>query len=118
MSDIVTPEFKEGELFVYLNGDRWELGMVKRKAEDGKYFCWYSRGDTAACTPVECMHKLINAGWTHIEEALDLAIRQVCKRWECPSVAYGFDDECEQCCDGTDKCESCWSDYFTKRRWA
>ena len=66
--------YEPGELFVYANGDRWELGMVKRPAEDGSgYFCWYSRGDTAALTPTSCMHKLANAGFTHVEELLESA---------------------------------------------
>ena len=65
-------EFKAGELFVYVNGDRWELGMVKRENNSGDgYFCWYHRGDTAANTPTRCMHKLANAGWTHIEQQMD-----------------------------------------------
>ena len=65
-------EYKDGELFVYTNGDRWELGKVKRPNNDGSgYFCWYSTGDTAANTPVECMHKLANAGWSRIEGEFD-----------------------------------------------
>ena len=61
--------YENGELFVYVNGDRWELGMVKRPNNTGDgYFCWYSRGDTAANTPIECMHKLANSGWTHVEQ--------------------------------------------------
>ena len=37
-------EYEPGELFVYTNGDRWELGMVKRPNNDGSgYFCYYSR---------------------------------------------------------------------------
>lgn len=68
-------EFRPGELFVYVNGDRWELGMVKRPNNTGDgYFCWYSRGDTAANTPLSHMHKLANAGWTRIEQELDDAI--------------------------------------------
>ena len=59
--------FKPGELFVYTNGDRWELGKVKRLREDGKYACWYSVGDTAAVTSPEHMHKLENAGYSHVE---------------------------------------------------
>ena len=59
--------FKPGELFVYTNGDRWELGKVKRLREDGKYACWYSTGDTAAVTPPENMHKLENAGYSRAE---------------------------------------------------
>lgn len=64
-------EFSSGELFVYANGDRWELGQVKAKARDGAYYCWYSTGDTAACTPVDKMHKLANAGWSHVERGGD-----------------------------------------------
>lgn len=68
-------EFVPRELFVYVNGDRWELGMVKRPNNTGDgYFCWYSRGDTAANTPLSHMHKLANAGWTRIEQELDDAI--------------------------------------------
>lgn len=64
--------FEPGELFVYTNGNRWELGMVKRPNNSGDgYFCWYSRGDTAANTPTTHMHKLSNAGFTHIEQLLD-----------------------------------------------
>lgn len=60
-------EFKDGELFVYTNGEHWELGMVKRKVSEDTYACWYSMGDTAAHTCVTHMHKLANAGWSHIE---------------------------------------------------
>lgn len=68
--------YEPGELFVYTNGDRWELGMVKRPGSGDGYFCWYSRGDTAANTPVEHMHKLENAGFTHIEQLLDDATKK------------------------------------------
>ena len=55
-------KFEKGEIFVYVNGDRYELGKVKQPNNDGTgYFCWYSSGDTAANTPVEYMHKLVNA---------------------------------------------------------
>ena len=65
-------DFEPGELFVYTNGDRWELGQVKRPNNTGTgYFCWYSTGDTCANTPVEKMHKLANAGWSHVERAGD-----------------------------------------------
>ena len=65
-------EYRQGELFVYVNGDRWELGMVKRPNSTGDgYFCWYSRGDTVANTPTDHMHKLDNAGWTKIEQMYD-----------------------------------------------
>ena len=54
-------KFKNGEYFIYVNGDRYELGKVKRPNNTGDgYFCWYHEGDTAANTPTNCMHKLIN----------------------------------------------------------
>ena len=54
-------KFKEGEIFVYINGDRCELGKVKRPNNTGDgYFCYYSEGQTAANTPTDCMRKLIN----------------------------------------------------------
>ena len=66
--------FTEGELFVYVNGYRWELGMVKRPNNTGDgYFCWYSTGDTAANTPVDHMHKLANHGFTKMEGLLRAA---------------------------------------------
>ena len=68
-------EYEPGELFVYANGDRWELGQVKRVNNNGSgYFCWYSTGDTAANTPTRCMHKLANAGWSHIEQECEVSV--------------------------------------------
>ena len=52
--------FKEGDLIIYQNGERFEIGKIKRVTNDGA-FVWYSDGDTAAKTPFDCMHKLINA---------------------------------------------------------
>ena len=55
-------EFKPGELFIYQNGNKYEIGKVKRLNNDGTgYFCWYHTGSTTANTPRECMHKLVNA---------------------------------------------------------
>ncbi len=54
------PEFHEGELIIYQNGDYYEIGKIKRLTPTGA-FVWYSEGDTAAKTPFECMHKLINS---------------------------------------------------------
>jgi hypothetical protein len=55
-------KFIPGEFFIYKNGDRLELGKVKRMADEGgmAYYCWYSCGTTAARTPVELMLKLAN----------------------------------------------------------
>lgn len=52
-------EFQEGEYIIYVNGDRYEIGKIKRIVNDGA-FVWYSSGDTAAKTPFDCMHKLVN----------------------------------------------------------
>lgn len=59
---MVGDTFAPGEFFIYKNGDRLELGKVKRAADEGalSYFCWYSCGTTAARTPVELMLKLAN----------------------------------------------------------
>ena len=51
--------FDVGELIIYRNGDRLEIGKIKRLVE-GAAFVWYSNGETAAKTPYECMHKLTN----------------------------------------------------------
>lgn len=53
-------KFKVGELIIYQNGDRFEIGKIKRLTEDGA-FVWYHSGDTASKTPFDCMHKLTNA---------------------------------------------------------
>lgn len=52
-------DFKVGEYIVYQNGDRFELGKIKRITDDGA-FVYYHGGDTAAKTPFSCMHKLAN----------------------------------------------------------
>lgn len=72
--------FREGEHIVYQNGDRFEIGKIKRITKDGA-FIYYSSGDTAAKTPFDCMHKLVNehtikytslggSCWTSVENAL------------------------------------------------
>lgn len=55
-----THDFKEGELIVYVNGDTFQIGEIKRLCSDGA-FVWYHEGDTASKTPFENMHKLQNA---------------------------------------------------------
>lgn len=50
---------KAGQYIIYRNGERYELGKIKRVTEDGA-FVYYSEGDTAAKTPFECMHPLTN----------------------------------------------------------
>lgn len=52
-------DFKVGEYIIYQNGDRYELGRIKRIVSDGA-FVYYSSGDTAAKTPFSFMHKIAN----------------------------------------------------------
>lgn len=53
-------DWKEGELFIYKCGDRYEIGKIKRVCDDG-VFAYYHSGETASKTPFDCMHKLTNA---------------------------------------------------------
>ena len=53
-------KFKEGQLIVYCNGDKYEIGKIKRVVKDGA-FVYYSSGETAAKTPFDLMHTLVNA---------------------------------------------------------
>lgn len=53
-------KYKEGQLIVYCNGDSYEIGKIKRVVKDGA-FVYYSSGETAAKTPFDLMHPLVNA---------------------------------------------------------
>ena len=53
------PGFKVNEHVLYQNGDSFEIGRVKRLCDDGA-FVWYHEGETAAKTPYECLHPLVN----------------------------------------------------------
>ena len=53
-------EFHEGELVLYQNGSRFEIGKIKRIVDDGA-FVYYHSGETAAKTPFDCMRKIVNA---------------------------------------------------------
>ena len=52
-------DYKVGEYIIYVNGDRYEIGRIKSLKEDGAFIC-YHEGETAAKTPYDCIHKLIN----------------------------------------------------------
>ena len=58
--DNVKHDFYEGELIIYQNGDRYEIGKIKRITDTGA-FVYYSDGNTAAKTPFDCIHKLTNS---------------------------------------------------------
>lgn len=51
--------FNEGDYIIYQNGDRYEIGKIKRIVPDGA-FVWYHNGETALKTPFERMHKIAN----------------------------------------------------------
>jgi len=54
--------FKPGEVVLYQNGDKFELGVVKRLGNmPDTYFVWYHMGDTTACTDVRNLHKITNS---------------------------------------------------------
>lgn len=52
--------FKENELIIYQNGDKYEIGKIKRLDDDGAFVCYHC-GETASKTPYNLMHKLHNA---------------------------------------------------------
>lgn len=52
-------DFKIGDYVIYVNGDRYEIGKIKRIVSDGA-FVWYSEGETAAKTSFRDMHKIMN----------------------------------------------------------
>lgn len=51
--------FYPGELIIYHNGFRYEIGKIKSITSEGA-FVWYSSGETAAKTSFADMHKLTN----------------------------------------------------------
>ena len=52
-------EFYEGDYIIYQNGDRYEIGKIKRIVPDGA-FVWYHNGETTSKTPFGQMHKIAN----------------------------------------------------------
>ena len=52
-------DYKAGQYVIYRNGDSYEIGKIKRVVDDGA-FVYYSSGDTAANTPFDCMHPIVN----------------------------------------------------------
>lgn len=51
--------FKEGQLVVYYNGDRFELGRIKTLRTHGA-FVHYHSGETAALTDYTDLYPIIN----------------------------------------------------------
>ena len=51
--------FKVGEYIIYVNGDKYEIGRIKRICDDGAFVSFHE-GETGAKTPFDCMHKIVN----------------------------------------------------------
>jgi hypothetical protein len=62
MIDDRCDEFHVGEYIIYQNGNLYEIGRIKSLTENGAFVC-YHEGETAAKTPYDCMHKIMN-GYT------------------------------------------------------
>ena len=96
---------KAGQYIIYRNGERYEIGKIKRVTEDGA-FVYYSEGDTAAKTPFECMHPLTNE-YVIKETSLggeQLTIQPKRGRW------IYCEDSMADCVDGY-RCDQCG--FFT-----
>lgn len=52
-------EYEVGEYIIYQNGDQYEIGRIKKLFDDHAFVC-YHEGETAASTPYDHMHKLLN----------------------------------------------------------
>lgn len=59
-------KYNVGEAVLYQNGDRFELGVVKKVCENDEYFIWYHTGDTAARTHASHLHKIMNNYAYHV----------------------------------------------------
>lgn len=53
--------FRAGQLVVYRNGSRIELGKIKCITEDGTHArVWYHGGETTALTRIEDLYPIVN----------------------------------------------------------
>lgn len=59
-------KYEADEPVIYTNGDKVELGIVKRACGDDEYFVNYHTGDTAARTHARHLSKLSNRHAYHI----------------------------------------------------
>ena len=60
------PTYKVGEAVIYQNGDRFELGIVKKVCGGDDYFVNYHTGNTAARTNARHLHKISNLYAFHV----------------------------------------------------
>ena len=66
MDEELVEKFSVGEPVIYQNGNRFELGIIKRDCGDDEYFIWYHTGDTAARTHARHLHKISNRYAFHV----------------------------------------------------
>ena len=59
-------KYEVGEPVVYTNGDKVELGVVKKVCGDDEYFVNYHTGDTAARTHARHLSKISNQYAFHV----------------------------------------------------
>lgn len=52
-------EFREGQYVIYQNGNRYEIGQIKRLMPTAAFVC-YSEGETALITPYDYIHPILN----------------------------------------------------------
>lgn len=58
---IKAEDLKPGQLVLYTNGATYEIGKVKRIADDHNAFIWYSEGGTAEKTSFDRIFPIRNA---------------------------------------------------------
>lgn len=89
-------EFHEGELVLYQNGSRFEIGEIQRIVSDGA-FVYYHEGDTAAKTPFDCLRKIVNA-YTIKETSLGSKRKAMMTCPKCgKKCATLFEEACIEC---------------------
>lgn len=54
-------DLRPGQLVIYTDGTIYEIGKVKRIADDHHVFIWYSEGDTAEKTSFDRVFPIRNA---------------------------------------------------------
>ena len=56
----ITGAFHVGQYVVYRNGEKYELGRIASLKQQCAFVC-YHEGETAAATPYDTIHPLVNA---------------------------------------------------------
>lgn len=102
-------EYEEGQLIVYKNGDRFEIGRIKRIKEYNQAYIWFTSGDTATLTSLNMCFPIANDYC--IKDLLDKEVEvpileketygeYVEIKYKCPSCdtkVYRGDNYCSTC---------------------